>query len=327
VTERSHIPALLAANTRARITAAVDRNLARAELVAGLCGAKAFSEVGDALPYFDAAIVALPHFLHAPESVPLLEAGKHVLVEKPMALTGQECDAMIRAAKQTGAVLCVGHMRRFCPAVAAAKRILSGGGIGKIVRWSILEGRIYDWPVTSDFFFRRETAGGGVLMDTGAHVLDMLVWFFGPVKEFTYFDDSFGGVEADCEMHMTMTDGGKGYVELSRTRNLPGILEVEGTDGQLLLDFSSNRCVLNLSPFLGKAPLTITSDYSAAGENLAAAMFSFQLADWLSAIEECRDPIVTAEEARKVVDLMESCYARRKPLQKPWISIKTEGTP
>lgn len=324
VTERLHVPALLAAGERVKVEVAVDRNLSRAESVSRLCGSKAFTEITEALPYIDAAIVALPHFLHAPASIQLLAAGKHVLVEKPMAMNSTECGSMIAASKKAGAVLCVAQMRRFCPAVVAAKRLLAGGALGKILRWTILEGHIYDWPVASDFFFRRETAGGGVLIDTGAHTLDMLLWFFGAVKEFTYRDDAFGGVEADCEIRMTMFQGSEGYVELSRTRNLPGILEVEGTDGRLVLDYYKNQCVMSVSPFGVKLPLITTGDYSPFGADIVSAMFTLQLDDWLGAIEQRREPLVTGEEGRRVVDFIESCYASRQPLEKPWSARRIE---
>jgi predicted dehydrogenase len=327
VTERSHVPALLAAGERLKITAAVDRNPARAELISKMCGAMAFAEIADAIPHLDAAIVALPHFLHASAGIQLLAAGKHVLVEKPMALNGAECNAMIAAAKNSGARLSVGQMRRFCPAVMAAKWLLTGGAIGKILRWKILEGMVYCWPVASDFFFRRETAGGGVLLDTGAHTLDMLLWFFGDVEKFEYRDDAGGGVEADCEIKMKMKNGSEGCIELSRTRNLPGILEVEGTAGRLLLDFGSNQCVVLPSALGEKIAITATGDFTAAGADLGAAMFALQLDDWLGAMEQKRAPLVTGEEARRVVDFMESCYASRLPLTKPWNEIKPEAKP
>ena len=324
VTERSHIPTLLAAGERVKVGAAVDQNLSRAESVSRLCGSKAFTDIAGAIPHIDAAIVALPHFLHAPVSIQLLAAGKHVLVEKPMAMNGTECENMIAASRQSDTVLGVAQMRRFCPAVAAAKRLLAGGAIGKVIRWTVLEGRVYDWPVASDFFFRRETAGGGVLMDTGAHTFDMLLWFFGGVAEFTYRDDAFGGVEADCEIHMTMLNGSKGYVELSRTRSLPGILDVEGAEGRLVLDFATNRCVLYAPPFGAKLPLVVTGDYSPFGPDMGAAMFTLQLDDWLGAIEQKREPLVTGQEGRRVVDFIECCYARRKPLEKPWSARQFE---
>jgi len=56
-----------------------------------------------------------------------------------------------------------------------------------------IEGNVYSWPVASDFFFRKETAGGGVLMDTGVHTFDMLLWFFGEISDLDYRDDAFGG--------------------------------------------------------------------------------------------------------------------------------------
>src|SRR5262249_29155537 len=113
VTELGHLPAF-ATLSSARVTLLVDTNEERRSRLA-----KAFNvdhtagDVHGCYDLFDAAVVALPHVLHAPASISLLTQGKSVLVEKPMALTTIECAAMMQAAKRTGAVLAVGLMRRF----------------------------------------------------------------------------------------------------------------------------------------------------------------------------------------------------------------------
>ncbi len=96
----------------------------------------------------------------------------------------------------------------------------------------IQEGMIYDWPVASDFMFRRDM-GGGVLADTGAHVLDLLMYWLGDHASVEYKDDAAGGVEADCELRLTMASGAKGVVRLSRTRNLRNTWILEGERGTL----------------------------------------------------------------------------------------------
>lgn len=110
VTERGHLPAAARAE-KVQVTLLVDKNRSRAEDLARQYKvphvAEDYTQIWDKA---DAAIVALPHYLHAPVSIELLRAGCHVLVEKPMALSSGECDQMLEAARAGNAVLAVGLM-------------------------------------------------------------------------------------------------------------------------------------------------------------------------------------------------------------------------
>lgn len=231
VTEKLHLPALAALGINPALL--VDTNLRRAQNLADTFNA---SSVGDDYrPYvgkFDAAIIALPHYLHAPVCIDLLRHGVHVLVEKPMALTTTECDAMIAAAVEARRVLAVGLMRRFIPAAQWVKAAIDAGVLGPIELFDFQEGSEFRWPVASGFFFRKETAGGGALADTGAHTLDLLLWWLGDVSSFDYYDDSYGGVEANCKLHLTLASGARGVVELSRTRKLRCTAILRGRRGR-----------------------------------------------------------------------------------------------
>ena len=323
VSEWFHVPTILARRD-VRLTAVVDRSADRAELLGRKSGAKAFATVAEALPHIDAAIVALPHNLHAPMSIELLAAGKHVLVEKPMAITSAECDAMIAAGKRGGATLTVGQMRRFCPAVRSAKVFIEEGLIGKVKRFEILEGGVFNWQVVSDFQFRKDKAGGGVLMDTGAHTFDMLLWLFGDVVELDYRDDSYGGVEADCEVKLTTASGAKGYVELRRTRNLPTELIIEGDRGRIMVAWTKDQVTLECA---GQKLDTFTIGMTdGAGREIMIWEFMFirQLENWVQSLYGKGAALVPGEEGRRVVDLIERCYQNRKAMVLPWINPAME---
>jgi len=242
VTEIGHLPAV-AANPNCTLTALVDRNQSRLELLAKRGRPEFTSEdYRDCFGKIDAAILALPHNLHAPVAIDLLSNGIDVLVDKPMAMSASECDAMMEAAKSGNRMLAVGLMRRNLYSAQMARSFIESGMLGAIRSFHFAEGGIYNWPVTSDFFFKRQTAGGGVLLDTGAHTLDLLLWWLGDVASFEYFDDTVAenGVEADCLMRLTMKSGAEGTVELSRTRNLRNTAIIVGENADMEVDLRKN---------------------------------------------------------------------------------------
>ena len=319
VTEMFHLPALLAREDL-QVTAVIDRNLDRAKILSQQSGAQPFSSVQDAMGSFDAAIVALPHQLHASACIELLEAGKHVLVEKPMALSTQECEDMNAAAARSGKTITVGQMRRFCPAVSAAKIFLENNLIGEIQRFHIQEGNVFDWPAASDYFLKKETSGGGVLIDTGAHTFDMILWLFGEVYDLDYRDDSFGGVEADCEVRLKMASGAEGYVELSRTRNLPTELVIEGSRGRMAVAYKPNQVTLEVD---GKKidTFTMPTRYpEGPAKSIWHLMIVHQLDHWVECLKSGSPALVNGTEGMKVVSFIERCYKERKPLVFPWVA-------
>lgn len=129
----------------------------------------------------DAVYIATPVFLHAPQAIAALRAGKHVLVEKPMAVNEHEAKTMNDAAKQAGRNLTVAYYRRFWPTFQQVHSMLTQGELGQIV---LVRAALHSWyaptPNDSDAWrVRPELSGGGVMSDVGSHRLDLLAWWFG----------------------------------------------------------------------------------------------------------------------------------------------------
>jgi predicted dehydrogenase/nucleoside-diphosphate-sugar epimerase len=331
VSECRYIPIVSSLDTVESIIL-VDKNLSRTQTLADkFLIPKITDDYKQVIGKVDAAILALPHHLHAPVAIDLLNHGLHVLVEKPMALTNAECQMMISAAKQNNVVLAVGQTRRFLRSHQFVKRLISGDFLGKIYSFDMQEGAIYNWPATSDFFFRRET-GGGVLADTGAHTLDTLLWWLGDYESFDYFDDSMGGVEANCKICLKMQNGSHGTVELSRTRTLRNsfiirgeraTLEVQPLGSQVSIQLNDTKC-----RFSGNV---VDERHTKATEDCSVYdLMKNQVEDWIEAIQNKYHPCVAGEDAQKSVALIEACYKNRKPLELPWPSpipvIKNVGT-
>jgi predicted dehydrogenase len=265
----------------------------------------------------DAAVLALPNHLHAEASVALLREGIHVLVEKPMAPTVAECDAMIKAADAGGAILAVGLMRRFGYASRFARWAIGTGALGNIRTFSVRNGFVHRWPVTTDCILRRERAGG-VLLDFGSHVLDQVLWWFGDVADFDYFDDARGGVEADCRIDLRMQSGVTGTVELSWLRDLSDTLVVEGERGRLEVALVANTVRLRLTGSDMELTGQVAANGDAPVEQKPRDLVAAEIEDFFAAIHTGRSPAVDGVEGKRSIALIEACRERQRPLLVPW---------
>lgn len=147
-------------------------------------GVAVFADVAEMLEKepLDAVSVALPTHLHKAVSIQCLEAGVHVLCEKPMALSVEDCDAMIAAADKAGKQLMVAHCIRFWPEYVFAKQAVAGGEYGKVLaadfsRLSFLPA----WDNGS--WLADETKSGGIALDLHIHDLDFIQYLFGTPNE------------------------------------------------------------------------------------------------------------------------------------------------
>ena len=119
------------------------------------------------------------------------------------------------------------------------KRVLDEGLLGAVHGVSMCaRGYVYDWPVASDFFFRKEIGRRRGLDRYRAHTLDSILWWLGDVASFEYADDNYGGVEADCVIDLVMESGVRGVVELSRTRALRNTTIIRGERASLEVDWA-----------------------------------------------------------------------------------------
>jgi predicted dehydrogenase len=324
VTSIHHLPAI-AASRRAEAVLLVDSDRRRAEALARRYGVSevatdARAVVGKA----EGAIVALPNHLHAPVSIDLLSRGVHVLVEKPMAMSVAEADAMIQAAATWSSRLAVGLEFRHFPGALFVRNLLRDGLLGPIRRFDLRQGVVPRWPFATDFLLRKEMAGGGVLADFGVHVLDLLLWWLGEWAEVDYRDDAAGGIESDCEMELTMRSGCRGAVEVSRTRNLRNTCLLEGERATLEVGVWDPDPRIRLTVGDREVALEGRGRRAEGGAAIGdqaptmAGAFVRQVDDFAAAIRDGREPYVTGAEGRRSLALIEACYARRRPLVFPW---------
>ena len=174
---RRVIPAILA-EPRSRLYGLVTRDPAKAAPY----NTRAWATLDEALsdPEVHAIYVATPVFLHAPETIQSLRAGKHVLCEKPMAMNEDEARSMVQAAEESGRTFGVAYYRRMYPKVQRAKELLAAGAIGKPV---LAELTCHGWFDENEshrnWLVDPALAGGGPLFDVASHRIDVLNFLFG----------------------------------------------------------------------------------------------------------------------------------------------------
>ena len=175
-----HIPEY-AANPHTEVYGFYDINLARAEELAEKYNGKAYASYEELLadPAIEAVSVCAANHVHAEITVAALKAGKHVLCEKPMAVTLEECEAMVAAARESGKYLMIGQNQRLAKAHAKAKELIEQGAIGKVLTFRTIfgHGGPETWSITPGkgvWFFDKKQAVMGSMADLGIHKTDLI---------------------------------------------------------------------------------------------------------------------------------------------------------
>ena len=199
-------------NPQANLVAICDQNLELlAEYQAIYPQAKAYTSYEEMLAAggLDAVSVAVPNFLHAKIVIAALQAGTHVLCEKPMALNAAEAEEMLKASGTAGKKLMIHFNYRFSPPSQFLKRYVSEGHLGQIYYAKTHWLRAFGIPKLGGWFGIKELSGGGPLIDLGVHRLDLALWLMGyphAVSVSAYTSSLLGariardaGVEYNCE--------------------------------------------------------------------------------------------------------------------------------
>ena len=323
--EHYYAPALraLARDGRLEVAALVDPDAARcARLAPFFPGARSLDSL-DGLGEVSLAIVASPARWHAEQTIMLLGRNIAVLCEKPMAVTSAEGEAMVAAARRSGLPLAVGHFRRFFPAFESIGHFLQQDTFGRLRQFAIQEGGPFHWPAATPSFFDPRQAGGGVLLDAGVHVLDVLDGGLGEPATLGYQDDAQGGLEANARLQLTYVpraDGHepvRGTVLLSRDWKTSDTWTLEFERATVLWR-TGQAARVEIRPAGAPHALvsqltTDTPDGPRPADSYAQA-FTRQILDVIEAVEQRRAPRVTGAAALGSLRLIERCYRERTPL-------------
>lgn len=182
IAQKRHIPEYLE-NVDANLVGFYDLNQARAKEISETFGGTAFDSIEDLLadPSIDAVSVCTANHTHAAITIQALQAGKHVLCEKPMATTLEDCQAMVDAANKAGKVLVIGQNQRLTKTHKKARELIRNGEIGQIIgfRTTFGHGGPETWsidPGKNTWFFDKNIAVMGAMADLGIHKTDLLLF-------------------------------------------------------------------------------------------------------------------------------------------------------
>lgn len=228
--------------TVGKLLAVCDIEKEKADKLAGEYQARAYGSLEELLreePDVEVVSVCSPNGLHAEHSIQALKAGKHVLCEKPMAINPHDCGEMIKAAEQANRRLFIVKQNRFNPPIAAVKKLIDEGKLGKIYSvhlscyWNRHNGYYENsWKGTKDL-------DGGTLYTQFSHFIDLFYWMFGDVKEVTAFTANYhhkGIVEFEDSgvVNLRFYNGTMGsihYTVNTYEKNMEGSLTIFGEKG------------------------------------------------------------------------------------------------
>lgn len=172
---------------RLEVAAVVDEDLERAQAFAERTGAKAYGSLAEALAAdgFEAVDIMLPHDLHESAATAAFAAGKHVVLEKPMAPDLPSCERILEAARQAGTVFMIAEQAQYWPDIAEARRLIDAGRIGTVLgARACFYDPLPDMPAgAKPWRFELARAGGGIAIDGCAHWIRPLRMLLGEVEE------------------------------------------------------------------------------------------------------------------------------------------------
>jgi UDP-N-acetylglucosamine 3-dehydrogenase len=305
IARSAHVPGFLASE-RACLGGFASRTRASAEATAEGCESPApiYDDWRELVERedVDAITICSPNAFHRDQAVAAAKAGKHVLVEKPVAVSAAEADEMIAAAQQARVVLQVAHNLRYVPAVLAARDVVRGGRLGNIVglRAAFGHGGPQVWAPEASWFFDRTRSGGGALIDLGIHIIDVVNFVTGlRAGEVTAMVSGHEPCEDAAQLVLSFDNGAIGSVHASwLARPAPDMsLTIFGTDGTLHFDV---RTPLTLRPADGKKEQIELPDVTANPFDDFARVVSG---------EEPVGPAASGEEARNAIAIVDAAYA------------------
>lgn len=284
-------------------------------------GVKAFTDMNILLKEceIDAVCICTPSGFHASIAEQAAAAKKHIVLEKPIAMTIEETDRIIKAAKKNKVKLTVVHPNRFRPAVMELRKIIDSGILGKI---SHVSAKV-NWNRNQEYYDQAPWRGtkqhdGGVLMNQAIHNLDLLLWFMGPpVQVFSMEATRFRRIEAEDVSTglIRFESGALGTVEAATTvypRNFEESITIFGKTGTVKIG-GANAISFEHLDIEGLSE----TETEAIMEKVKSDPWGIPghqriISDLIEAVKENREPLVTGEDGKRSLELVLAFYESAK---------------
>jgi len=287
----------------------------------------------------DAITVACPNDLHSSVTLAAAAAGKHVLVDKPLALSLSQCDRMIQACRDKGVILMYGENLCFAPKYVRAKQLAEEGALGEV--YYVRQLQCHYGP-HSDWFWDVERSGGGALMDMGCHSIAFCRWVFGnaavesvsaELGRFVHGKRTKGEDHSLVVMRFAPTGagGGIGVAENSwaRAGGLDDRAEVYGSQGLPVANLAHGSALSTYSePGYGyaieKAPDTKGWTWTGVEEAWSEG-FPQEMAHFVTCVREGQQPALTGEDGRAVLEIICAAYESARTGQRVALPFQTDA--
>jgi predicted dehydrogenase len=315
----AHIEGYLGLPGEAQIVAVCDTDEVVMRSVSSELGVPGFTDHERLLaqPYVAAVVLLLPHLLHHPIAVAALESGKHVTIEKPLAISQAQCDELIVGARRRGLVLSVSENSRFVESYLETKRLVDEGWTGpiRLVRAFIYGSALRELALPKGAW-KRQSHGFAAILDAATHFFYVLKWMFGSVASLQTvgrrWAESHGMPECVVEdgavVTGTLASGGHFSIEVALSVEVPWgeRFEIYGNEGSLICDQLANPPVTmyRSAEDYGTPLSTVRAD----PRSWRNASIRRGAADFVRAVREGRPPAVTADDAAYAVRLAECAY-------------------
>ena len=263
--------------------------------------------------------ICLPNYLHATATLKAAAAGKHIIIEKPLAITIEEADAMIAACKKAGVKLMYAEELCFAPKYERVRQMVKEGAIGDI--YMLKQSEKHSGPHT-DWFYDINLSGGGVLMDMGCHAIGWFRWMLNNAKVKSVY------ASMSTVLHGNRTKGEDNSVVILEFENgvtavaenswakhggMDDKSEVHGTGGVVYADLFMGNAAISYSKSgygyaMEKADTTIGWSFTVF-EEVFNQGYPHELKHFIECVQQNKEPLVTGEDGRAVLEILYAAYA------------------
>jgi predicted dehydrogenase len=278
--------------------------------------------------------ICLPNFLHADACIKAAKAGKHIIIEKPLAVTLEEADAMIDACRKAGVKLMYAEELCFAPKYERVRHLVKEGAVGEV--YMLKQSEKHSGPHT-DWFYDVNLAGGGVLMDMGCHAMEWFRWMLGNAKPVSVY------ASMSTVLHKERTKGEDNSIVIIEFENgvtavaenswakhggMDDRSEVHGTGGVIYADLFMGNSAISYSKHgygyaMEKADTTVGWSFTVF-EEVFNQGYPHELKHFVDCVRNNKEPLVTGDDGRVVLEIIYAAYASAGSGKKITLPFKAE---